>query len=152
MANKNERGKRGNPDYSPISGYVPKQTAHLFRVICTALDVSQSEILEQIVTNWVQANTGVIPGLIATATVEQPTPIKVQVNTIAELVVNNYQLLLDIGSIKVDRLQALMGGSPPTASDLTKLAQNLDISEELVIELRDKSFPKRKKEQANGTT
>ncbi len=152
MANKNERGKRGNPDYSPISGYVPKQTAHLFRVICTALDVSQSEILEQIVTNWVQANTGAIPGLIATAAVGQPNPVKVQVNTIAELVNNNYQLLRDNGSIKVDRLQALRGGTPPTAADLTKLAQNLDIPEELVIELRDKSFPKRKKEQANGTT
>ena len=152
MASKNERGKRGNPDYSPISGYIPKQTAHLFRVICTALNVSQSEILEQIVTNWVQANTGAIPGLIGTAAAEQAQTAVVQVHTIAELVDQNYQKLLEIGSIKTERLQALRGGSSPNAADLTKLAQNLDIPEELVIELRDQSNPSHKKEQANGTT
>jgi len=153
LTSKNERGKRGNPDYSPISGYIPKQTAQLFRVICTALNVSQSEIIEQIVTNWVQANTEALPGLIASAAVEQASTAAVQVSTIAELVDQNYQKLLDIGSMKTDRLQALRGGTPPNAADLTKLAQNLEIPEELVIELRDKSFPKQKKEQANnGTT
>ena len=43
--------------------------------------------------------------------------------------------------IKPERLELLANGEKPNASDLTKLAHNLDLTEEYVIELRDRSFP-----------
>ena len=82
-----------------------------------------------------------------------PTPKTPQ--TIAELVNQNYEKLLSMNCIKPERLELLANGEKPNASDLTKLAHNLDLTEEYVIELRDRSFPgisKRptKKEQPNG--
>jgi|GEM_PF-3058072 len=67
------------------------------------------------------------------------TPKKPQ--TIAELVDQNYEKLLSINCIKPERLELLANGGKPNASDLTKLAHNLDVTEEYVIELRDISFP-----------
>ncbi|MFL9457964.1 hypothetical protein AB0758_43940 [Tolypothrix bouteillei VB521301_2] len=75
--------------------------------------------------------------------------------TIASLVKDNYQKLIDMGCIKPERLEALALGEKPNASDLTKLAHNLDLDEEYIIELRDRSFPKKSqtlKKQTNGTT
>uniref|UniRef100_A0A0C1R501 Uncharacterized protein n=1 Tax=Tolypothrix bouteillei VB521301 TaxID=1479485 RepID=A0A0C1R501_9CYAN len=59
-----------------------------------------------------------------------------------------------MGCIKTERLEVLLREEKPNASDLAKVAHNLDLDEEYVIELRDKSFPPnpyKKKEQSNGT-
>lgn len=39
----NTRGKRGDPSYKLISGYVPKELALLFKTICVATETDQSK-------------------------------------------------------------------------------------------------------------
>ena len=49
-------GKRENPDYLQISGYVPKGMGLQFKAACTLQELSQSEALEQAVRAWLSQN------------------------------------------------------------------------------------------------
>jgi hypothetical protein len=44
--------KRDDPNYSQVSGYVPKDLALRFRIACTAKEISQSEALEEAIGKW----------------------------------------------------------------------------------------------------
>lgn len=46
--------KRDDPNYAQVSGYVPKELALRFKVLCTSEEVSQSEALEEALTLWIQ--------------------------------------------------------------------------------------------------
>lgn len=46
--------KRHDPDYSQVSGYIPKDVALTFKSICVAKEVSISEALEQMIREWIQ--------------------------------------------------------------------------------------------------
>jgi len=46
--------KRRSPDFSQITGYVPKSLATEFRVACTRLEISQSDVMEKLITQWLQ--------------------------------------------------------------------------------------------------
>lgn len=48
--------KRSDPNYSQVSGYVPKELALRFRVACTAKEKSQSEALEKALILWLEQN------------------------------------------------------------------------------------------------
>lgn len=48
--------KRGDPNYSQVSGYVPKELALRFRVACTAKEMSQSDALEKALMLWLEHN------------------------------------------------------------------------------------------------
>lgn len=48
--------KRSDPNYSQVSGYVPKELALRFRVACTAKEKSQSEVLEKALILWLEQN------------------------------------------------------------------------------------------------
>ena len=49
--------KRHNPDYSQVSGYIPKSLALTFKSICVAKEVSISDALEGMVQEWVEQNS-----------------------------------------------------------------------------------------------
>lgn len=44
--------KRDDPNYSQVSGYVPKDLARRFRIACTSKEISQSEALEEALEQW----------------------------------------------------------------------------------------------------
>ncbi len=46
-------GKRRSPDYTQIFGYVPKELAVKFKTFCTAKQLEQSEVIEQLLQQWV---------------------------------------------------------------------------------------------------
>lgn len=46
--------KRDDPNYAQVSGYVPKELALRFKVLCTSEEVSQSEALEEAIALWMQ--------------------------------------------------------------------------------------------------
>jgi hypothetical protein len=48
--------KRSDPNYSQVSGYVPKELALRFRIACTAKEKSQSEVLEKALLLWLEQN------------------------------------------------------------------------------------------------
>ena len=62
--------------------------------------------------------------------------------TIAELIRNNYFALMNSGKIDHNRLKELAFDQEPNTAELVILANVLDIPEELVVGLRDRSFPK----------
>ncbi|MBD2770668.1 hypothetical protein [Iningainema tapete] len=137
--NKNERGKRGNPDYASIQGYVPKQTAQLFKIICTALDISQSEVLEQLVAEWVRANAKAIPSY-------EPEPPS---ETIDKVVARNIEKL-KAAKLGIRNLDAIASGKTlPSAAQFAKIATALEWSEEEQKALWHKTFGS-KKEKSNG--
>ena len=47
-------GKRDNPDYAQVSGYIPKKLALEFKAACTMRETTQSEALEKAVKTWLQ--------------------------------------------------------------------------------------------------
>ena len=47
-------GKRENPDYAQVSGYIPKKLALKFKAACTMRETTQSEALEKAVEAWLQ--------------------------------------------------------------------------------------------------
>jgi hypothetical protein len=98
---------------------------------------STSSVIERIINDAVSAKYSVeITSRPYQRQSSQQEPV-----TIAALVKDNHQKLIDMRCIKPERLVALMAGEKPNASDLTKLAHNLDLDEEYVIELRDQNFP-----------
>jgi hypothetical protein len=69
-----------------------------------------------------------------------------------ELVRANYFELMNSGKLKADRLKELAFRQTPTTAELAIIANVLDVAEEFVVELRDRTFPKNSKpKQKNGT-
>ncbi|MCC5622947.1 hypothetical protein LC574_17170 [Nostoc sp. CHAB 5715] len=46
-----------NSEYAQISGYIPKELALKFRVTCKAEEVEISEVLEQLISEWLKKKT-----------------------------------------------------------------------------------------------
>jgi hypothetical protein len=47
-------GKRDDPGYAQVSGYIPKKLALKFKAACTMRETTQSEALEKAVEAWLQ--------------------------------------------------------------------------------------------------
>ena len=45
-------GKREDPDYSQVSGYIPKKLALKFKAACTMRETTQSDALEKAIQAW----------------------------------------------------------------------------------------------------
>lgn len=54
--------KRKSPEYSQVCGYVKKPIALKFRVLCKAKEVELSQVMEDLITNWVAENQEVDQG------------------------------------------------------------------------------------------
>jgi hypothetical protein len=55
-------GKRDDPNYSQVSGFIPKKLALRFRATCAMQETTHSEALEQAVEWWIlAAEAGELP-------------------------------------------------------------------------------------------
>lgn len=49
-------GRRDDPSFAQVSGYIPKDVALRFKAICTLKEVSQTDALEQALQLWIAEN------------------------------------------------------------------------------------------------
>lgn len=49
--------KREDPNYSQLSGYIPRDIARQFKIACTSKELSHSDALEEAVLMWLQSST-----------------------------------------------------------------------------------------------
>jgi hypothetical protein len=111
--------KRRSADYKQVSGYVPVELAREFKSICAREGVSQSEVLEQMLVEWLAKRTA-----CNCSQLEQPSP----PTTIGELVQVNMTKLRHCG---VKNLQALAKREVlPTPGDFAIITATLGIPEE----------------------
>ena len=47
-------GKREDPDYAQVSGYIPKKLALKFKAACTMQETTQSDALEKAIKAWLR--------------------------------------------------------------------------------------------------
>ena len=136
---KNLVDRRKDPNYEQVTGHVQRDLARKFKVFCTDQRITIAEALDKAIALFLQ---------------QTDRPAKDQPNTFAELVRNNYFDLMNSGKIDPTRLKELAFDEKPTTAELVILANVLDIPEELVVELRDRSFPKKQSrpKQTNGHT
>jgi Ribbon-helix-helix protein, copG family len=110
--------RRRSDDYKQVSGYVPVELAREFKSICAREGLSQSDVLEEMLYEWVAKRGG-----SNFSGGEQAPP-----KTIANLVRANMAKLKRCG---VKNLQALAKGEVlPTPGDFAIIASALAIPEE----------------------
>ena len=129
MSTKNERGKRGNKDFALISGYIPKDMARQFRINCAVQEVTQSDILEKMIGEWLEATAPVMP-------VSPDIPPGTQ--TIAQLVSANLSKLKSAG---IKNLTAIADDEVlPTAYDFARIASTLGLTKAEQKAIWNKTF------------
>ncbi len=52
--NPRERGKRSDPNYTQISGYIPRKLYHKVKVRCAEEELQISEVLERLLEQWLK--------------------------------------------------------------------------------------------------
>jgi hypothetical protein len=138
--------KANDPDYFQLRGHISKNLALRFKAICSMRQIDFGKGMEEALEPWVEKEEKrLLPKEKSKA--DEP-------QTIAELIKNNYFDLMNSGKIDLTRLKELAFNGKPTTAELVILANVLDIPEELVVDLRDRSFPKNqsRSKQTNGHT
>jgi hypothetical protein len=77
------------------------------------------------------------PSLVKTTSNEETSEQK----NIASLVKENFYQLLEDGKIRPEILKAIAAGEKPSHADLLQIAHTLNMREEDLLEMRDRSFP-----------
>lgn len=110
--------KKRSDDYKQIGGYVPVEMAQEFKSICAREGLSQSEVLKEIIYEWLAQRTTSSPS----------NPGQANQTTIADLVLANMKKLKRSG---VMNLQALARREVlPTPGDFAIITSTLGIPEE----------------------
>jgi hypothetical protein len=142
---KNLVDRRKDPNYEQVTGHVQKDLARRFKVFCTEQRITIAEALDKAIALFLEQGDRLA---------KNPDQLKNQSETFAELVRNNYFDLMNSDKINPDRLKDLAFGQKPKTAELVILANVLELPEELVVDLRDRSFPKNQSrpKQTNGHT
>lgn len=48
--------RRNNPKFAQVSGYITKEVAMDFKIVCTSQEISQTDALEEAVKLWLEKN------------------------------------------------------------------------------------------------
>jgi hypothetical protein len=93
-----------------------------------------SGVLSELIERWLEEVEPQLP-------TSEPEVPKVQPKSIAELVQQNFYQLLTDGKITPDHLKAIAAGEKPSNADLSQIAHTLNMREEDLLQMRDRSFP-----------
>ncbi|MDF5726622.1 MAG: hypothetical protein PUP92_00945 [Rhizonema sp. PD38] len=115
---KNERGRR-TKEYTQISSYLRNDIAHAFKLACAVNKVKQSELIEQLVVDWLKTQPNTV------TLFENAAP---EVTTIGDLVAKNLPKLQECGAKKLDAIAR--GECIPTKPDFCKITAALGIEGE----------------------
>jgi len=133
--------RRNNPDFTPLTAFLPNALGKRLRVFIAHQETTISEVVEAAVTEYLNKR-------MVQAAIPAPQP-----ETLADLVKTNHFALMNSGKINPDRLKELAFGQKPTTAELAIIANVLDVAQEFVVELRDRSFSRKAKpKQTNGTS
>ncbi len=125
--------RRNNPDFSPVTAFLPNALGKRLRVFIAHQESTISEVVEEALSEYLDKR-------MAQAVMLTPQP-----ETLADLVKINHFDLMNSGKINPDRLKELAFGQKPNTAELAIIANVLDVAEEFVVELRDRSFPQNSK-------
>lgn len=124
--------RRKSPDFTQITGYVKKQIAAEFRGLCAKYDLSHSDVIEELVEQWVQKVATHPPEELkqkplSSKEVERQS---YKMLTISEVVAQNLTELRK-AKVKVKNLNALASGKIiPGKDDFLLIASSLGLDEE----------------------
>ena len=137
--------RRKDPNYEQVTGHVQRDLARRFKVFCTDQRITIAEALDKAIALFLEQGDRLA---------KDPDQLKNQPETFAELVRKNYFDLMNSDKISPDRLKDLAFGQKPKTAELVIVANVLELPEELVVDLRDRSFPKNQSrpKQTNGHT
>jgi hypothetical protein len=136
-----ETSRKNNPNFSPVTAQIPKLLGRRLRLFVAQAELTISEVVQQALEEFLDKRNVRLPE-------ESSTP-----ESFKELVRNNYFDLINAGKIPPARLKELAFGEKPNTAELVIISNVLEMEEEWVVELRDRSFPKQTKpKQTNGTT
>ncbi len=127
--------RRNNPEFSPVTAFLPSALGKLLRVFVAHQETTLSEVVEAALTEYL--NKRMVQAAI-------PTP---QPETLADLVKTHHFALTNSGKLDPDRLKDLAFGQEPTTAELAIIANVLDVAEEFVVELRDRNSLSQAKKQ-----
>ncbi|MBD2458804.1 hypothetical protein H6G80_32695 [Nostoc sp. FACHB-87] len=54
LENSDVATRRDDPNFSQVSGYIPKEKALNFKIACTALQITQSDALDEAISLWLE--------------------------------------------------------------------------------------------------
>ena len=135
-----EGSRKNNPDFSPVTAQIPKPLGKKLRLLVAQEESTISEVVEAALEEYIAKRLVQTP---------KPTPLP---ETFSDLVKANYFELMHSGKLKPDRVKDFAFGEKPTTAELAIIANVLDVAEEYVVALRERSFPKNSKpKQTNGT-
>lgn len=136
-----ENSRKNNPNFSPVTAQIPKLLGRRLRLFVAQAETTISEVVEEALEEYLDKRG-----------VKLPEESKTE--SFSELIRSHYFDLMNAGKINPSRLKELAFGHKPTTAELVIIANNLDIPEELVVELRDRTFPKNqtKPKHTNGHT
>jgi hypothetical protein len=117
-----------------IRGRVPESVRARFKSACALLGRDMSGVLSELIERWLEEVEPQLP-------TSEPEVPKVQPKSIAELVQQNFYQLLTDGKITPDHLKAIAAGEKPSNADLSQIAHTLNMREEDLLQMRDRSFP-----------
>ncbi len=123
--------KRKDPNFEQVTGLVPKDLSRRFKQFLAWKGFKISDGVTEAIEFYLEHHE---PKQIAAL---KPIP-----ETIAELVRQNYFALLSDGEIKPESLRAIADGENPSNAELLRIAQILDIKEEDLLAMRDRTFSK----------
>lgn len=123
--------KRKDPNYAQVTGHIPVDLARRFGIYCASKQISKSDGLE----NAVEALLAQEPEL----SIHEPSKAP---SSFTELVRDNYFALMNAGKINHSRLKELAFNQKPSTTELTIIAKVVDLPEEVVTDLRDRTFKK----------
>lgn len=129
------KAKARDPNYFQLRGHVRKHIAVRFKTVCSLRGIDFGEGMEEALEPWLEQE-------------EKRLQIKTlgdMPETLAELVQQNFYQLLTDGKITPDNLKAIAAGEKPSNADLSQIAQTLDMREEDLVEMRDRTFPPAKR-------
>jgi len=121
--------RRKSPDFTQITGYVKKQIAAEFRGLCAKYDLSHSDVIEELVEQWVQKVATHPPEEIKSKSLSNQEAERQWYNaaTIYEVVALNMTELRKAG---VKNLRAIAGGKIiPGEDDFLLIASTLGLDE-----------------------
>ena len=128
-----EGARKNNPNYSPVTAQIPKPLGKKLRLFVAQEETTISEVVEAALEEYIDKRM-----------VQSVIPIP-QVESFTDLVKVNLFALMSSDKVSPDRLKDLALGQKPVTAELALIANVLDVAEEYVVELRDRSFPKKNK-------
>lgn len=136
-----EGSRKNNPNYSPVTAQIPKLLGKKLRLFVAQEETTISEVVEAALEEYIDKRM-----------VQSVMPIP-QVESFTDLIKVNLLALMSSEKVSPDRLKELAFGKKPSTAELAMIANVLDVAEEFIVELRDRSFPKNSKpKQTNGTS